>query len=96
MPKKRRYIDANKLEEELRFAGYGFREKLIDMLIRYERNIPTADVRENIRAHFIGEEIQCAISPITMRQCSNCKAYVPITLYCCGCGARLEVIDEDD
>ena len=82
-----RYIDADKLKEELKHSGYCNNNWLdIEM---YINNQPTADVRENVRGEWrttyldhiaMGERpkiLYCSI-------CNQCIAYP--TNYCPNCG----------
>ena len=85
-----RYIDADKLKEELKHSGYCNNNWLdIEM---YINNQPTADVRENVRGEWrttyldhiaMGERpkiLYCSI-------CNQCIAYP--TNYCPNCGADM-------
>ena len=83
----RRYIDADKLQEEFKELHGGKRSLLIDTQ-------PTADVRENVKAHWID------MKPTgdSRFMCSRCKGKekVPTIMrepivwdYCPNCGAQM-------
>ena len=81
-----RYIDADKLKEELKHSGYCNNNWLdIEM---YINNQPTADVRENVRGEWIfpyGDK--------QYKRCSACgKTFysIPATSnFCPNCGADM-------
>ena len=81
----RRYIDADKLQEEFKELHGGKRSLLIDAQ-------PTADVRENFKAMYLYDPVQMAY------RCSNCNQLFvcrelspepPSFNYCPNCGADM-------
>ena len=98
-----RYIDADKLKEELKHSGYCNNNWLdIEM---YINNQPTADVRENVRGEWIRRDsryvgwisFDCSVCDETLeldRETSNDFKYCPF----CGADMRnskLQYGDED-
>lgn len=94
----RRYIDAELLKADIRpFAEYDSNRRNKDWVRRFEiaiDNVPTADVRENVKAHWID------MKPTgdSRFMCSRCKGKenVPTIMgepivwdYCPNCGADM-------
>ena len=104
-----RYIDADNLidkcdclfketdTETVNFMRIGYNHAVADT-IAIARNLPTADVRENVHAHW--EEVD----KYGNRKCSNCKSveHVPTLMgnpivwdFCPDCGAQMDGRGED-
>ena len=86
-----RYIDADKLQTRM-LNYYSDSWRLCEEINDFFANIPTADVRENVRGHWI--EIQEPMRLIF--ECSNCSELSDYrTNFCPNCGsyngAKMEV-----
>ena len=83
-----RYIDADKLKEELKHSGYCNNNWLdIEM---YINNQPTADVRENVRGEWLPDMIYDGEDEWCFVECSNCKYRADKHYdFCPNCGADM-------
>ena len=80
----RRYIDADKLQEEFKELHGGKRSLLIDAQ-------PTADVRENVK----GEWLHISDGYCDILKCSQCgKTTDSQSNYCPNCGCLMKGEDE--
>ena len=109
-----RYIDADNLidkcdclyketnTETVDFMRIGYNHAVSDT-IAIARNLPTADVRENVHAHFIGTEYDGYADgyPVFYEwKCSNCGCIFedeePTYNFCPICGAHMDERSEDE
>ena len=97
-----RYIDADEIEKyPIRFNNYDKKNGSLDFVsgvesvIEFVKNIPTADIRENIRGEWIfketmirsplAENYYCSICKISTTRCWN---------FCPNCGADTREVKE--
>lgn len=88
-----RYIDADALLNKVERYFGGLPIVVHHDMVEYIENAPTADVRENVHAHWVDE--WHIVFHAYLPKCSSCGNYSPLRYgFCPKCGAEIDEVTE--